>query len=315
MKRFQSILVAVDSRFDEQPALQFATRLATYNKAKLTALEVVPRLSWAARLALPDPDHTQELMSSEKSRALDTLVQPARDLGLDVTTKVLTGKTSIEIMREVLTSNHDLVVRVTKGVRSERTGWFGTTSLRLLRKCPCPLWLVRPDSEPRFDTVLTAIDVTPDDQDHARMNKTVMDLGSSVAQYEGGQHHVAYVWELFGGRTMRESARFLPGEFEEAKHRAEPAVVRTFDAFLADYGLSHESKTAHLIYDEQGPGHGVAQLAQEIKTDLVILGTIARQGVSGALIGNTAEHVLDQVACSVLAIKPDGFVSPMTLRG
>ena len=47
--------------------------------------------------------------------------------------------------------------------------------------------------------------------------------------------------------------------------------------------------------------------------DLIVMGTIVRTGVAGALMGNTAEHVLDQVECSVLTIKPDGFISPVTL--
>ncbi len=34
MKRFKSILVAVDTRFEEHPALHWAVRLAEHNQAK-----------------------------------------------------------------------------------------------------------------------------------------------------------------------------------------------------------------------------------------------------------------------------------------
>ena len=30
-------------------------------------------------------------------------------------------------------------------------------------------------------------------------------------------------------------------------------------------------------------------------------------------MGNTAEQVIDRIECSVLAVKPDDFVSPVTL--
>jgi universal stress protein E len=43
------------------------------------------------------------------------------------------------------------------------------------------------------------------------------------------------------------------------------------------------------------------------------MGTLARSGLDGYFIGNTAETVLQHVACSVLTVKPDGFVSPVTL--
>ena len=45
--------------------------------------------------------------------------------------------------------------------------------------------------------------------------------------------------------------------------------------------------------------------------DILVMGTVARGGIPGLLIGNTAERVLRKITCSVLAIKPDEFVSPV----
>jgi nucleotide-binding universal stress UspA family protein len=52
-------------------------------------------------------------------------------------------------------------------------------------------------------------------------------------------------------------------------------------------------------------------LAANLQADLVVMGTIARTGISGFIIGNTAESILDQLTCSVLAVKPPGFVTPV----
>ena len=46
----------------------------------------------------------------------------------------------------------------------------------------------------------------------------------------------------------------------------------------------------------------------------MVMGTVCRTGVAGFFIGNTAENVLHQVNCSVLAVKPQGFVSPVKLK-
>jgi nucleotide-binding universal stress UspA family protein len=54
-------------------------------------------------------------------------------------------------------------------------------------------------------------------------------------------------------------------------------------------------------------------MTREHEIDLVVMGTVARSGLSGILIGNTAEKVLGKVRCAVLAIKPAGFVSPIQL--
>lgn len=44
------------------------------------------------------------------------------------------------------------------------------------------------------------------------------------------------------------------------------------------------------------------------------MGTFARIGIAGFFIGNTAEAILEQLQCSVLAVKPPGFVSPVSLE-
>jgi nucleotide-binding universal stress UspA family protein len=44
------------------------------------------------------------------------------------------------------------------------------------------------------------------------------------------------------------------------------------------------------------------------------MGTVARTGIAGFFMGNTAESILTQLECSVLTLKPQGFVSPVTLE-
>ena len=62
----------------------------------------------------------------------------------------------------------------------------------------------------------------------------------------------------------------------------------------------------------KGPADkAIVRLAKEMRVDVVVMGTIARTGIAGFIIGNTAETILDQLTCSVLAVKPPGFVSPV----
>ena len=64
----------------------------------------------------------------------------------------------------------------------------------------------------------------------------------------------------------------------------------------------------------KGPaGEVIPALARELKTDIVVMGTVARTGIPGMIIGNTAESVLSQLDCSVLAVKPPDFISPVTV--
>jgi nucleotide-binding universal stress UspA family protein len=311
MKRFKNILVAVDDRQEEHPALQLAVRLAEHNHAKLKVVDVVPEFSWIARLAMPDSEHTRQVLTDDKLRNLEAIAAPLRVKGLDVATKVLHGKTSGEIRHEVLRSNHDLVLRVTKGALSRRTAFFGTTSMRLLRTCPCAVWLVPADALPRFSRVLVAVDPAPGDDAQEAMNRTVFELGRSIANFENGQFHVVHVWELIG--SSADESWSIPGQMGEAMRKAETKVTTALDRFLSPYELSHRSEGVHLLRDDHGPGHAISKLARQQGIELIVMGTVARTGIAGALMGNTAEQVIDRVECSVLTIKPNGFISPETL--
>ena len=55
-------------------------------------------------------------------------------------------------------------------------------------------------------------------------------------------------------------------------------------------------------------------LAKEIDVDLIVMGTVGRTGIPGFIMGNTAETILHQIDCSVLAIKPPAFITPVTLE-
>ncbi len=311
MRRFQSILVAVDTVRDGHPALQWAVRLAEHNQAKLKIVAVQPDLPWLAKAIAPESETAQQALADQKLRVIDSLAQSVRDQGIDVTTKLLSGRASFAIIHEVMRSGHDLVVKASKGARSHRTGFFGTTGMRLLRKCPCAVWLVKPDSAPRFRRVLAAIDPAPNDITRDVMNNTVMDLAKSIAEYECGELHFVHAWEMFGAHLLE--PKYTVDEFAEAKQLAEARVSAALDRSLSLHGLTHGDDRVHLEFGELGPGHAIAELATREGIDLVVMGTIARTGLTGALLGNTAEQVLDRLECAILAVKPDGFISPVSL--
>ena len=78
--------------------------------------------------------------------------------------------------------------------------------------------------------------------------------------------------------------------------------------------VSKASKVEPRFWLAQGdPDEEVIKAVGQLDVDVIVMGTVGRVGVSGLLIGNTAEKVLRLVECSVLAVKPAGFVSPVTL--
>lgn len=62
------------------------------------------------------------------------------------------------------------------------------------------------------------------------------------------------------------------------------------------------------------PETAIHEQSRQIAADLVVMGAVARTGLSGMFIGNRAETLISSLACPVRAVVPDGFVSPI-LRG
>lgn len=309
MKRFKNILVATDTQLDAQPIVDEAAEIAQHNGASLKIVDVVPEFPWTVRLAMKDHEHVRDLMGREKQECLEALAAPIRDKGIGVETKVLRGKTSVEIIREVLRHKHDLVLRVAKGKDSRRSGFFGTTGVRLLRECPCAVWLVAPAPTPQYKHVLGCVDTSNGDELDAELNGKVHELASVVSEYYGAQFSIVHAWSIFGEQLLKN--RMNQEEYEEMNENNRKQIESLLNKFLQERGSSVRDQNVHMI---KGEAHNVIpEFVSKNGVDLVVMGTLARSGTTGMIIGNTAERILNSIECSVLAFKPNSFVSPITL--
>lgn len=309
MKQFKSILAATDTRLDDHPIIDEAAEIARQNKASLKIVDSVPEFSWTTRLVMKDHERLRDLIAREKQAKLDALAAPIRDRGVDVETKVLWGKTSVEVIREVLRSRHDLVLRVAKGNDSRREGYFGTTGVRLLRECPCAVWLVAPATVPEYEHVLGCVDTSTGDELDAELNHKVYKLSSLVSQHYGARLSIIHAWSVFGDELLR--YRLAPTDHAAMMRASREQVEGQLDEFLQTHGSSVRERGVHVIHGD-APAV-IPEFAREQGVDLVVIGTVARSGAVGMIIGNTAEQILNRIECSVLALKPDAFVSPITL--
>jgi nucleotide-binding universal stress UspA family protein len=310
MKRFKKLLVVADTRLDEHPVVHEGAEIASANKASLTIVDVVPASSWIADLVTAELASMRELYAQEAQRKLEALAVPLRDKGLDVTTRVLTGKTSVEAIREVLREKHDLVLAVAKGKHSKRKGFFGYTALHLLRDCPSAVWLVTRESAAKINHVLGCVDVSSDHPVDVELNDKVYELVSSLAGLQNARCSILHAWQmqdealLISRLTKEHLAEFVRDHRNATKER--------FDEFLIRHGSSVDSETAHLV--KGSPAQTIEKFTQEYSVDLIVMGTVSRSGLAGMLLGNTAEQIIDRIECSLIALKPYDFTTSITLK-
>ena len=308
MKRFSNILVATDTRLDVHPIIDEAAELARLNGASLKLVDVVPEFSWAARMMVSDHDEIRKMMGQEKQDKLEALAAPLREQGLNIDVRVLWGKTSVEIIREVLRGRHDLVMRVAKGHVSRHKGFYGATGRRLLRECPCAVWLVAAAESSAYKHVVACVDTASSHKLDEELNSKVYELASSVSQQHKARFTLLHAWYIDAETLM--SRRVSRTDIARIGKERREFVEGRLDKFLQTRGTGARPDNVELI--ELDPSFAIPAYTKEHNVDLVVMGTIARSGLTGMVIGNTAERILDNLECSVLAVKPDSFVSRIT---
>ena len=304
MHRFRSILFSPLADRDNPAAARRVTDLAARNGAALTMLGAVPEPSRLQR-ALHRSDYLDTIQAAEHKALSAKLARCVpRDAEIEVDTRITSGNPSLSIIEQVLRADHDLVI-----VTTDEDDEDHATINRLLRKCPCPVWVIRP-TRARIQRVLAAVNPDPSE---AALNRTILELAASMTRLYGGELHLAHAWELYGEHMLRDSAfMHTPASELQALLNNEEASHRVaLDELLSATGLADEPWQIHLRKGRAS--ELVPEAVAKHRVNLLVMGTVARTGISGLLIGNTAESVLDHVGCSVIAVKPPGFVTPIHL--
>jgi len=312
MKRFKNILLYTDGKEESRFALKRAVDLASRNQGRLTVvgvLEELPRDLLRLAAVLPS-ENLQSMATQDLRAALEGFVAPFQKKGSRLKVEVLCGKPFIEIIRAVLRRQHDLVMMTAEGRSGPMQMLFGSTSLHLMRKCPCPVWVLKPSVPQRFARILAAVDPDPLDVVRDGVNTKVMELATSLAGLEESELHVVHAWEVCDPSVWRNWQAQVPeAQVGDWTEQTREAHHRRFDQLLGQFDLERVKNKLHLVKGEAS--NVIPQLADQQKIDLIVMGTVARTGIEGYFIGNTAETVLQRVTCSVLTVKPDGFVSPV----
>ena len=316
MKRFKDILLVCDERSVHEALIGRAIWLAKSNGARLTLLDSVEAAP--GELAdmfgmLPDiraDDVADEVLAFHRER-LARVAGPIKAEGIETRELVLQGIPFVEIIRLVLRDGYDLVMKGAAGESEGSSLFFASTDLHLMRKCPCPVWVMRKSGRRQVARILAAVDPDPSDEQRHALNGLIMDLATSLSKLDGSELHVVNTWRLKEENVLRNSgfARVSGAEVDlllEARRKRSEANLKQL---LSGYPDDGAQRQVHLL---KGPARQVIpDLAAKMKVELIVMGTVARTGIRGLIIGNTAEAILNQAHCSILAVKPPGFETPV----
>jgi universal stress protein E len=328
MKNFKNVLYVSHGLMDESSALKQALSISRNNNAELAILIVCPEMpaamaSYKNKLEMSLVDQVKASVRSaaeainrgKTDDAVGFAVDQADPLVVTygkarIHLKVESGGTpAVRIVQHALRNSHDLLIK--EAEPKEGGKGFRAVDMELLRKCPFPVLLSRPISRHRNEIkVAVAVDPESPTPEGLDLSKRLLEVSRAYANTCNGELHVISCWNYEFEKTLLNNPWIAvkKEDVEEVVVKARNQSRTALDDLIQQSKISGEIKVHHIrgTADSAIPKH-----LEDNNIDVLIMGTVGRTGIPGFIIGNTAENIVQKLGCSLLALKPNGFVSPV----
>ncbi len=292
-RSFRTILVAFDGSPTSVAAVDLTAILAKAYKSNVTIAHVLPPIP---ALSVAQKKEYETKMENEANILTMKMASRLENLGVDAKPKILRSKESVwqSLIDLSDAEKSDLMVAGTRGLGAFRRMVLGSVSTNLVNHASCPVLVVRKRVY-RIETEVQKILVATDGSKSA--NKAV-ETAASIAKSVGAELKIAHVVYIppyaytGGGYALSEIYKDLT---EEGKRIAAEA------AKLADDNGVHA--IVELIDNQRSPVQAIVDLAEEDKSDLVVVGTSGLGGLKKVFLGSVANGVVHYAKCSVLVTR------------
>ena len=332
MNLFKNILVGIDLARCNPPdvsglspvalePIHWGIELAKANSARLLFFSAC-NIGEESLFGLADEDRAwvREVVFQGGGKVLQALVRQAKQQGVEAQCQLVPGKGWLEIIHAVLRGKHDLVVVGKRDVTDLRRVLLGNTSMKLLRRCPCPVLVTKPptfasgvlgagqhrgsDSNVSPLNILVATDLKPS-------SEAALRLGIALARQMNARLHVLHVVEYQLDEVCNIGLPDAKQDEYRLKVRARAKGLLQAQLEKTDHEALGSRIQVHLGGEVGLPDVAIQHFIEAHDIHLLVMGTIGRGGIQGIMIGNTAERLLPEVHCSVLAVKPPDFICPV----
>lgn len=171
----------------------------------------------------------------------------------------------------------------------------------LLRQLPCPLLLVRRSTAPA--RIAGALGAGNEDAPHRLLNLAVLEHLNALASCFRAERRVLSALpnptELVPLMGDAYAASYVASDLEQAYRQGIEKQVSAFGITNNDVSVMPGR-----------PDVVLPELVRLERIDLLLLGTVARHGLSAFWLGNTAEDILPRVDADVLVLRPQDYFDP-----
>ncbi len=299
------VLVATDLSPCSAAALRRAIRIAAWYRAPVRALHVVPALTPPTRGPLgplgPDLPTEADLIDSAHRRWKES--SKSVEGASEVTFEVAVGNPRDHILEVVRRDTPKLLVVGAHG-RCDGSMGVGPVAAACVQRAATQVLVVRQQQAGPFRSVVACIDFSD-------ASLVALQTAVSIAAEEEGALHILHAftdpWQ--GLPPPDDIARNMPG-FATQYTKAIETRLREF-CFPLPGDLDAIRPAFHAV-EAASHGQGINAFITERGCDLAVLGTRGTFNLRDCFWGSTAERVVREAGCSVLTVKPPGFIEAET---
>jgi universal stress protein E len=307
MMKADRILVHVRGSSADDPAVSRAFALAKRSRSRLMLLDVFDELPgvYEPLLSSLSTADAREEAQRERRGQLARIAALLHDHGVPSDFDVRWGRPAIELVQEVISGNHDLLV-----MEDDKPRGIHTVTNSVVRHCPAPVWIVKRSLHAPPPRILAAVD--PIGPTPGAFDGKVLEIAAAGADSMDAELFVVHAWQ-----PLHDEFEWLPDGFRRLAEKND-VIAETHMRHAHAVEAMIRSMLPHLGKDRyrlvEGPAaDAVLEAVDETGADLLVIGTARSALYARLLFGKTAERILDHVPISILAVKPNGFVSPVSV--
>jgi universal stress protein E len=295
------ILAAIDFETCSAAALQQAMRLGALRRLPVLALNVVE---------IPIYSLPEGGLAPVVYPPLDLLLSSARERWVNwesrnasVKFEAVLGSPRGELVARARPETAEMLVVGAHGEDVKVSSGVGPVAAACIQRSPVPVLVVREGQASAFRSVVACVDLSD-------TSRVVLDAALRLAALDGAALHVVHVYSNPWHKVKP------PAEIREHMPDIERKLQEAVDMHLLSWcsDKSHElgavkAQLSAVRQDGGNHGRGIVEYVKSTHSDLVVLGTRSKWNVRDFVWGSTAERVVREAPCAVLAVKPPGAVT------
>lgn len=273
------------------------------------------RSSIASNLILhPDSlDKAIEQIKSEHLKTLKSLSEKYQHDNINFSMDAVWYKPYYEaIINAAEKFNADLVFKQAHTHSALRNLFITPGDYQLLKSCPSPLLLSKTNNWKNSECIMAAVDPSHSESQDSHLDDIIVQQAKELSKQLNLPLKVCHVFDPTGWEVILNSSattgvmgQFVVIDTPDDHHALMKKIRHEHEAQLNVLKQRHQLKDDDVILLEGFPEEAITQAADDMNASIAVVGTTYRSG----LLGSTAENLLEQIGCDIVAVKPGDFSS------